>query len=51
MYQFSFVNPTRIEFGEDKEQKIGEYIAEFGVQKILIVYGSERIKQSGGGGI
>ena len=47
MYQFSFRNPTRIEFGVDKEKNIGAYMQEFGVKKALIVYGSERIKQSG----
>lgn len=47
MYEFSFQNPTRIEFGADKEQKIGDYMAEYGTKKALLVYGSERIKQSG----
>lgn len=47
MYEFSFYNPTRIEFGAEKEQHIGNYMAEFGAKKALIVYGSERIKQSG----
>ncbi|SNB64997.1 NADH-dependent butanol dehydrogenase B [Kingella negevensis] len=47
MYAFSFCNPTRIEFGEDKEQHIGEYMQAFGVKKALLVYGSNRIKQSG----
>ncbi len=47
MYQFSFCNPARIEFGVDKEKNIGAYMQEFGVKKALIVYGSERIKQSG----
>lgn len=47
MYPFSFRNPTRIEFGVDKEKNIGAYMQEFGVKKALIVYGSERIKQSG----
>ena len=30
-----------------KEKNIGKYIAEYGVSKVLIVYGSERIKKSG----
>lgn len=47
MYQFSFCNPTRIEFGLDKENHIGAYMQEFGVKKALIVFGSDRIKQSG----
>lgn len=47
MKDFSFHNPTRIEFGKGKEANIGQYIAEYGLKKVLIVYGSERIKRSG----
>lgn len=47
MKNFTFYNPTRIEFGKGKEKNIGQYISEYGVKKILIVYGSERIKKSG----
>ena len=47
MKDFTYYNPTRIEFGMGKEKNIGKYIAEYGVSKILIIYGSERIKKSG----
>lgn len=47
MYDFTFYNPTRIEFGEDKEEKVGEYIAEHKVKKVLLCYGSERVKKDG----
>lgn len=47
MYPFSFHNPTRIEFGGDKEQFMGAYMREYGAKRALIVYGSERMKQSG----
>lgn len=47
MIDFKYYNPTRIEFGKAKEANIGKYIAEYGVSKVLIVYGSERIKKSG----
>jgi len=47
MKAFTYHNPTRIEFGAGKEKNIGQYIAEYGVKKVLIVYGSERIKKSG----
>ena len=47
MKDFTYYNPTRIEFGMGKEKNIGKYIAEYGVSKVLIVYGSERIKKSG----
>ena len=46
MKAFTYYNPTRIEFGKGKEKNIGQYISEYGVKKVLIVYGSERIKQS-----
>lgn len=47
MINFTFHNPTRIEFGTEKEKQIGEYIAEYNTKKVLLVYGSERIKQEG----
>ena len=47
MQNFSFLNPTRIEFGKDKEQNIGRYMKEFGAKKTLIIYGSDRIMQNG----
>lgn len=47
MDNFSFYNPTRIEFGKDKEQLIGQILAEHGVKKVLVTYGSERIKRDG----
>ncbi len=47
MRDFTIFNPTRVEFGKDKETQIGGYIAEFGVKKVLLVYGSERIKKEG----
>lgn len=47
MKNFTYHNPTRIEFGKGKEKNIGQYLSEYGVKKVLIVYGSERIKQSG----
>lgn len=47
MKNFSYHNPTRIEFGTGKEENIGQYISEYGISKVLIVYGSERIKKNG----
>jgi NADP-dependent alcohol dehydrogenase len=47
MRNFTFYNPTRIEFGIGKEEKIGQYISEYGLKRVLIVYGSDRIKKSG----
>jgi len=47
MKAFSYYNPARIEFGQGKEKNIGKYISEYGVTKVLIIYGSERIRQTG----
>lgn len=47
MKDFSFYNPTRIEFGKGKEANIGQYISEYGLKNVLIVYGSDRVKKSG----
>ncbi len=47
MYSFSFQNPTRIEFGLDKEKNMGEYMKSLGAKKALVIYGSDRVKQSG----
>ncbi len=47
MQNFSFYNPTKIEFGKDKEKNIGKYISEYSIKKVLIVYGSQRVKKDG----
>jgi len=47
MKNFTNYNPARIEFGRGKEENIGIYISGYGISKVLILYGSERIKKSG----
>ncbi|WP_080206221.1 iron-containing alcohol dehydrogenase [Salmonella enterica] len=47
MDNFSFYNPTRIEFGTDKEKLIGQILAEQKVSKVLLAFGSDRIKRDG----
>lgn len=47
MENFTYYNPTRIEFGTGKEQQIGKHLAEHGVGKVLLCYGSDRIKRDG----
>lgn len=47
MENFTFCNPTQIEFGEGKEKEIGKHIATYGAKKVLLTYGSERIKKDG----
>lgn len=47
MENFSFYNPTKIEFGKNKEKNIGEYIKPFNIKKVLLTFGSDRIKKDG----
>lgn len=47
MENFTYFNPTKIEFGTNKEQLIGQHLAEHGIKKVLLTYGSERIKRDG----
>lgn len=47
MKEFTFYNPTRIEFGSGKKDTIGAHIASAGARKVLLCYGSERIKREG----
>lgn len=47
MENFTFFNPTKIEFGTGKEQLIGQVLAEHGVKKVLLCFGSDRIKRDG----
>lgn len=47
MENFTFHNPTRIEFGKHKEQKIAHYLKEYGIKHVLLTYGSQRIKNDG----
>ena len=47
MKNFSYYNPTKIEFGKDKEKNIGTYIKESGITKVLLLTGSSRVKKDG----
>ena len=47
MDNFTFYNPTTVDFGAGKEQLIGQHLVEAGVKKVLLCYGSERIKRDG----
>jgi hypothetical protein len=47
MENFVFHNPTQIVFGENTEKEIGKHLANFAVKKVLLTYGSERIKKDG----
>ncbi|WP_041795512.1 iron-containing alcohol dehydrogenase [Pararhodospirillum photometricum] len=47
MDAFTFFNPTTLEFGAGKEPLIGVRVAGYGLKKVLLCYGSERIKRDG----
>lgn len=47
MDSFTFHNPTKVEFGTGKEHLIGSHLAEHGIRKVLLCYGSDRIKRDG----
>ena len=47
MENFTYFNPTTIDFGTDKEQLIGQYLVDRNMKKVLLCYGSERIKREG----
>ena len=47
MFDFTFHNPTKIEFGRGKERNIGLYMREFNAKRTLLIYGSDRIKKDG----
>jgi hypothetical protein len=47
MNNFTYYNPTKIEFGKSKENQIGQYLEQSGVKKVLLVYGGGSIKKNG----
>lgn len=47
MDNFTFHNPTTIEFGNGKEHLIGQHLAGHGIKKVLLCFGSDRIKRDG----
>lgn len=44
MHNFNFYNPTRIEFGIDKEDTLADHIAKDGIHHVLICYGTSESK-------
>ena len=47
MNNFTYYNPTKIEFGKEKEKNIGEYLKQADVKKVLLVYGGGSVKKNG----
>lgn len=47
MNNFDYVNRTRIVFGKDEENRIGEILHGYGYKKVLLHYGKSSVKKSG----
>lgn len=47
MENFVYHNPTRVDFGQGREESIGEHLSHYAVKKVLICFGSDRIKRDG----
>jgi len=47
MTPFTYHNPTRIEFGPNTEERIGEWLKADGISRVLLVYGTGSIHQNG----
>ncbi len=47
MIDFEFVSPTKIYFGKDKENLLGQILLERNIKSVLFVYGSGSIKKIG----
>jgi alcohol dehydrogenase len=47
MIDFDFVNPTRLVFGHQAEEKTAAILKEYGLKNVLLVYGGGSIKRSG----
>lgn len=47
MENFLFYNPTKIYFGKNTENLIGEILRKDGIKKVLFLYGKESIKRIG----
>ena len=47
MDNFTFQSPTEFIFGRDTQSSTGEALARYGASKVMIVYGSERIRENG----
>ncbi len=44
---FNYYSPTEVFFGRDTHKRTGNYIKKHGGSRVLIVYGSERVRRTG----
>ncbi|MBQ7703698.1 MAG: iron-containing alcohol dehydrogenase, partial [Firmicutes bacterium] len=47
MKNFKYYTPTFVRFGKGTENETGELLKKFGAHRVLVLYGSDRVKESG----
>lgn len=47
VYNFNYYSPTEIVFGKDTLKEVGRCIKKYSGTKVLVVYGSKRVKEKG----
>lgn len=47
MENFTFCSPTEFIFGKDTQKQVGEALKHHGASKVMIVFGSDRIRENG----
>lgn len=47
MLDFTYYTPTKVFFGKDTQQRVGEIVAEYGFRRVMLQYGKSSIKKSG----
>ena len=47
MINFEFISPTKVYFGDNYDNKVGEIISSYGFSKVALIYGGGSIKKIG----
>ncbi len=47
MFDFTYYTPTKVVFGKNTEEQVGQLVKEQGASKVLIHYGSGSVIASG----
>ncbi len=47
MNNFTYYTPTKVVFGKDTQNQVGELVSQMGCQKVLLHYGGQSAKKSG----
>ena len=47
MQGFEYYTPTKVFFGRDEEQRVGDIVKSYGATKVLVLYGGGSVKRSG----